>query len=111
MHLPTFDSEKAVTAFEHASITNLFIFVAYDDAYYKLVAVTLAAAQDSPAPATSVNKYIASPPGNITLNASTASAMWDGTLAGFITTPLPENGYALKNVRAESCSSLCSPNT
>ena len=87
-----------LTGHHHVSISDLFIFIVHDNGHYKMTAVTLVDAQASTTPSTPTDRYISSSP-VISLDTTTVSAMWDGTLPGYTTIFLSDGrGYELKDV-------------
>ena len=89
----------------HCSNPNLYIFVAYDDKYYKMTAVSVENAKASTKPSTPVDKYITAARNSINSDDSAILCkMWDGD--GYSTiTPTKTNGYELKDVTVTGCGS------
>ena len=95
MHGTSMNGEYGpLTAYPHVSISDLFIFVKYDE-HYKMTAVTILDAQSSTTPSSPIDKYISSS-SVISLDTTTVSAMWDNTLSGYTTRN--GNGYDVKDV-------------
>ena len=62
---------------------NMYIFVTYDDKYYKMTAVSLADARGSSKPPTPVDKNIRAKEGSIDIdNGLTVCKMWNGMYDG-----------------------------
>ena len=78
--------ELPATAYPHASIGGMLVFVSYAGHHFQMAAVMLADAQNSATPPSTGIKYITANESSITLNAAVVSKMWDGTLTGHTTT-------------------------
>ena len=95
---------SSVLAFQHCSIPSLYIFVVYDDAYYKMTAVTIADAAASSTPATPVDKNIQAQPGSIDVSdKTTVCNMWEGRGYDTATTPSEGKSYDVKDVKVTGC--------
>ena len=91
--------EFAAIVHSHTSIPGLLIFIIRQGPHYKMQGVTIENAKRSTTP-TTTDKFLSSA-NNIVLDATTASRMWDGTLAGYTTISFAN--YNLKNVQVNCC--------
>jgi hypothetical protein len=103
---PAVQEEYSVTGFQHTTDADLFIFVTYEIAHYKMTAVSLAEAKVSASPSTPVDKYITTS-NTIVLSAAVVNDMWDGTLTGYATNVGGVgDGYEMKDVNVDGCTGI-----
>ena len=102
MYGPHMNKQYNLAGRPHCSDPNLYIFVAHDDKYYKMTAVSRDNAKASTNPSTPVDKYIQSMQNNIAVDNSTILCkMWEGN--GYRTTRTIHNAYELKDVTYTGC--------